>query len=86
MYMSINVYKCLEYLASNPIGIPSFDRQITDQIIVLLIKSCFALAPGVCKTFIADRRVYTDTSVLHESPQSLRTQKSLLPIGDDPSF
>ena len=29
---------------------------------------------------------YTDTPVLHESPQSLCTQKSSLPIGDDPNL
>ena len=41
---------------------------------------------GVCKTLVTDRgRPCTDTPVLHESPQSLWTQKSSLPIGNDPN-
>ena len=43
---------------------------------------------GVCKTFTTDRgRAYTDTLVFcHDWPQSLRTQKSSLPIGHDPNL
>ena len=44
------------------------------------------LAEG-CATFITDRgRPYTDTTILHELPLNLRTQKPSHPVGNNPNL